>query len=95
MVNTPIGEIVAYDCNALGMNADINSLNFYESGQVKSLKTSTDIVDISDQNGDVTTIKPGLKPHLFNNEIELTNLTVLENLEFASVIAKKTWFVEY
>lgn len=71
-VQSPIGNITAYDCNALGINADLNSLSFSQSGQIKSLKTSTDIIEIIDNDGAITTIKPGLKPHLFNNKIKLT-----------------------
>jgi hypothetical protein len=72
LVQTPIGDIMAYDCNALGINGDVNSLNFYQSGKIKSLQTSTDIIEIKDKNGTITTIKPGLEPHLFNNEVKMT-----------------------
>jgi len=39
-IQTPIGEITAFDPNALGINADINSLVFDEDGKVISLITT-------------------------------------------------------
>lgn len=39
-VNTPAGVIPAYDPDALGIDGNCNSLNFYEDGSVKSLLTS-------------------------------------------------------
>ena len=43
---TPIGEITAYDIVPLGIHGDINSLTFYEEGNIKSLYTSSDEVVI-------------------------------------------------
>jgi hypothetical protein len=71
-IPTPIGTIMAYDCEALGMNGDVNSLNFYRSGKIKSLKTSTDIIEITDRDGRRRIIEPGSKIHPFNNEIKMT-----------------------
>jgi len=39
VIQTPIGAITAFDPNALGINADINSLVFDEDGRVLSLST--------------------------------------------------------
>jgi len=38
-IQTPIGKLTAFDPNALGVNADINSLVFDESGRVISVTT--------------------------------------------------------
>ncbi|MCL1932044.1 MAG: hypothetical protein FWF55_09525 [Treponema sp.] len=38
-IQTPIGAITAYDANAVGINADINSLIFNKDGNVISLTT--------------------------------------------------------
>lgn len=45
-VHTPIGEITAFDVNAVGINGDVNSLQFYEDGKIKSLVTSTDEIRV-------------------------------------------------
>ena len=50
-VPTPIGDIYAYDVTAVGIHADTNSLNYDELGHVRSLKTSTDAIDIRDPEG--------------------------------------------
>jgi hypothetical protein len=39
VIQTPIGALTAFDPNAMGVNADINSLVFDESGKVISLTT--------------------------------------------------------
>lgn len=44
IINTPIGEILAYDANAIGITGDKNSLNFYEDGSLKSLITSDNVI---------------------------------------------------
>lgn len=52
IINTPIGDIEAYDKNAIGIHGEENSLNFYEDGKVKSLITSTNIIEVENVNGD-------------------------------------------
>ena len=39
VVQTPVGALAAYDPNAVGINADINSLAFDEEGKVTALTT--------------------------------------------------------
>jgi len=39
VIQTPIGKITAFDPNALGVNADINSLAFDEDGKIIALTT--------------------------------------------------------
>ncbi|MFT8351536.1 hypothetical protein [Clostridium saccharoperbutylacetonicum] len=51
-INTPIGNIDAYDINSVGIHGDTNSLNFYENGKLKSLITSTNIITVYTANGD-------------------------------------------
>ena len=69
IVSTPIGDITAYDASASGINGDINSFIFYENGRVKSLVTSSDYVEVTDEYGIKTAFKPDLRPNLFNNTI--------------------------
>lgn len=69
LVETPIGSITAYNTNVLGINGDINSLNFYENGKIKALITSTDRIIITDKANNIFIHEPSLKPNLFNNTI--------------------------
>ncbi|MCR3761429.1 hypothetical protein KYB31_20860 [Clostridium felsineum] len=68
-VNTPIGVIRAYDITAIGLSGDVNSLCFYENGEIKALVSSTDRIEIYDKEGDyITALEPSLKPSLFRED---------------------------
>jgi hypothetical protein len=43
-VKTPIGDVMAFDVTAVGVDADLNSVKFDRDGRLKSLITSGDIV---------------------------------------------------
>lgn len=43
-IETGIGTIIAFDQNAVGIDADFNSVRFYPDGRLKSLCTNSDIV---------------------------------------------------
>lgn len=43
-IKSSIGTIVAFDQNALGVDANLNSVNFYQDGRLKSVTTNSDIV---------------------------------------------------
>ncbi|AKB22108.1 hypothetical protein [Methanosarcina sp. WH1] len=62
-VETPIGLINAYDANALGIDADKNSLSFGINGRLTSLATF-DIIMARKSNGEKKVIFPKLKPGL-------------------------------
>jgi len=51
VIQTPIGAITAFDPNALGINADINSLVFDEDGKVISLVTTLTKVAVQTADG--------------------------------------------
>ncbi|WP_069998310.1 hypothetical protein [Cellulosilyticum sp. I15G10I2] len=65
-VMTPIGEIMAYDTSAVGIHGDINSLAFYEDGTLKALATSTDKIEIYDEELNKTCYAPGEIPSLLH-----------------------------
>jgi preprotein translocase subunit Sec61beta len=44
LINTGIGAVMAFDQNAVGVDADFNSVRFYPDGKLKSLSTNSDIV---------------------------------------------------
>jgi len=66
LINTMIGEIHAFDIEAIGINGDRNSLNFYEDGTIKSMSTSLEKITINGADGQVKTHEPGLKTNKFN-----------------------------
>lgn len=43
-IKTPIGDITTYDITAVGVDADFNSLRFYENGSISHIVMSGDIV---------------------------------------------------
>ncbi|AKB32817.1 hypothetical protein MSSIH_2127 [Methanosarcina siciliae HI350] len=62
-VETPIGTINAYDANALGIEADKNSLGFERNGRLTSLSTF-DIISVKTGSGEKRVTFPKLKPGL-------------------------------
>lgn len=43
-IDTRIGTVIAFDQNAVGIDADFNSVTFYPDGRLRSLSTNSDIV---------------------------------------------------
>ena len=78
-IKTPIGDIDAYDINAIGIHGDTNSLNFYEDGSVKSLITLTNTITIKTPSGDDIFHSPK-KIRLYSNS-EVMDIITLK-LEF-------------
>lgn len=76
-INTSIGTINAYDINALGINGDTNSLNFYEDSTLKSIVTSTDKIEVVDKSNNKIIYLPIKKPSLFDPIIkEIIPITI-------------------
>jgi len=63
MIETPIGSINAYDADALGIDADKNSVGFDERGRLTSL-TTFDIITVRKKSGEKEIIFPKLRPGL-------------------------------
>lgn len=74
-INTPIGDIEAYDINAIGIHGDTNSLNFYEDGSIKSLITSTNTVTIHTSDGDDIYHSPK-KVRIYSNSEVMDTITL-------------------
>lgn len=64
-IKTPIGSINAYDADALGIDADKNSLRFDRNGRLISLITF-DIITVRKNNGEKEIIYPKLRPGLMD-----------------------------
>ncbi|OOM73501.1 hypothetical protein CLPUN_45240 [Clostridium puniceum] len=78
-IKTPIGDIDAYDINAIGIHGDTNSLKFYEDGSIKSLITSTNTITIKTSSGDDIFHSPK-KIRLYSNSEVMDTITL--KLEF-------------
>ncbi|HII91537.1 MAG TPA: hypothetical protein HA262_05055, partial [Methanosarcina sp.] len=61
LIETKIGSINAYDADALGIDADKNSVCFDEKGRLISLCTF-DIITVRKKNGEKEIIFPALRP---------------------------------
>ena len=79
-INTPIGDIEAYDVNALGIHGDQNSLNFYEDGKIKSLITSRNTITIYTLKGDTIFHSPK-KVRIYSNSEVMDTISL--NIEFS------------
>ncbi len=87
VIHTAIGNIVAFDQNALGMDADNNSVNFYLDGSLRSLATNSDIAVNNKITGERTIIYQQLRLDIMTNEmVKLPvkikfegNLVILDN----------------
>jgi len=58
IIQTPIGKITAFDTNALGVNADINSLVFNEDGKIIALTTVNNRVTVQTEDGRLLLFAP-------------------------------------
>lgn len=68
-VQTPIGMLYAYDCRAIGLNGDVNSLCFSEEGTLVSLVTSSDEIELTGKTGEKQLFRPGYNQNLFDPEV--------------------------
>lgn len=64
-VKTPVGSINAYGANAIGIDADKNSLSFDRNGRLTYLATF-DIITARKSNGEKRIVFPKLKPGLID-----------------------------
>ncbi len=85
-VKTPIGEIIAYNPQAIGINGDRNSCNFYEDGSIKSLATANSLITVTDQNRNQEKWGPSFSPSLLeNNKTETTPLWLEFNGDYVRI----------
>ncbi|MDD3268639.1 MAG: hypothetical protein PHX14_04900 [Syntrophomonadaceae bacterium] len=78
--STPIGEIIAYNPDAIGIHGDMNSLVFYEDGKLKALLSSHNLVTITDQNGEKEAVSPRLRrSQLDDSKIDIVPLAIIFN----------------
>jgi hypothetical protein len=68
MVRTPIGELLAFDADAVGVSGDACSLRFRENGSLLGLKTAHHAFDVVQENGRVRRISPVLRTNPCDGE---------------------------
>lgn len=68
-LHTPIGAFTAFDSDAIGVNADSNSVVFDEEGRLTAFSTVEDKVMIQTENEEFLILEPEEKQHpLYDNE---------------------------
>lgn len=80
LVRSPIGIISCFDCDALGIHADQNSLMFHEDGTIKSLVTSKNGILVENDYGNTFRIEPQEVPS-YVDETELVTVPLTITFE--------------
>ncbi|MBC3804610.1 hypothetical protein GH808_09220 [Acetobacterium fimetarium] len=76
-VDTPVGIILAYDCNAHGINCDQNSVTYGQDGTISSLLTSNSGLMVT-TSGSTQLVQPVMKPGKIDPEVMIPEpMTVL------------------
>lgn len=79
LVETPLGQLAAYDPDQNGLNADSNSLVFTEDGKTGGLITCDNLIHVQTEEGVMETFMPKVKPHpLYDDTFTVSGL----HLEF-------------
>ncbi|MDK2809271.1 MAG: hypothetical protein PWP24_2009 [Clostridiales bacterium] len=96
-VMTPIGEIIAADSDANGINADSNSLSFDQKGRIVSVKTIQSKIMVQSQDARFFMLEAKVKSHplyddqtiqsamqlTFDYERETVQVNGIESMEFS------------
>ena len=77
-VSTPLGELLAFDQDALGVCGDRNSLRFYENGELLGLTTAAHAFEVESENGRRKNLTPPLRRHPCDGERMEAGPIVLE-----------------
>jgi hypothetical protein len=67
-VRTPLGELLAFDQDAVGICGDLNSLRFRENGALLGLTTSAHAFEVELENGRKLSLTPPLRRHPCDGE---------------------------
>jgi hypothetical protein len=89
-VETPVGKILAYDPDAIGITGDRNSIKFSEAGELISLKTVSNMFVVKEDTGDIKRVEPPLRYSPLDGEtLEPSPLTVTFMEGFVCLSAEK------
>jgi hypothetical protein len=83
-IKTPIGIIEAFDKSAIGIHGEDNSLKFNEDGSIKSMITSTNRIEVTNNKG----VKNVYSPRTIKKYVGDINTTIPIHLEFCDDIIK-------
>lgn len=84
-VRTPLGELLAFDQDAIGVCGDQNSLRFCENGALLGLTTSAHAFEVELENGRMKNLTPPLRRHPCDGErMEASPITLEFRPEFVS-----------
>lgn len=76
-ISTQLGNILAYNSIASGINGDLNSVNLHKDGTIESLMTSTDKILITNTKGKKQSFEPRLRTNpLLMDKMELIPLII-------------------
>ncbi len=76
-IATPIGNINAYDENALGICGDRNSLCFNKNGSISALTTCSSKIEVFNNEGTIETMEPVIKTNpLMNDQLIVIPLKI-------------------
>ena len=93
LVITPIGQIAAFDTQQQGINADSNSLEFTEEGQIKALVTCDHAIYVQTGEGLMEKFTPKIVPHpLEDDSIFIQGLKIAFDYEADEVILEERHF---
>lgn len=67
MIKTPIGDIMAYDTEPLGIHGDTNSLSIDRSRKIKGITTASTAIQVKSHLGEVKMIMP----HLVRSQFDI------------------------
>ncbi len=89
LIETPIGKINAFNTNAFGIHGETNSVKLSKEGKVASLITSTDVIKVTNKNGECYLYRPKLKTSVISDDafdvvtltVEFKNNTIIINNE--------------
>lgn len=93
LVETPLGQLAAYDPDQNGLNADSNSLVFTEDGKIGGLITCDNQIYVQTEDETMETFKPKVKVHpLYDETFTVAGLSVEFDYEKDTVSIDGTAF---
>jgi len=91
-IKTDIGSIYAYDPLPVGINGDVNSLLFAESGAVTSLATVSHRIEVGFAWGEKRVFEPESHPSLCSDLVkELTPLRICFNANYVMICNREIY----
>ncbi|KXL53135.1 hypothetical protein CLNEO_16780 [Anaerotignum neopropionicum] len=77
IIHTQIGRFSANDPNAIGINADSNSLSFDEMGRINKFSTVSNRIAVQSEDSEFLLLKPEQKIHPLYDDMKITQAMVL------------------